>query len=886
LINRRFIVWLAVCWTLGIGLADQPMLTAGLFGAGIALLLIAAVMLNEAVPRAALLCLAVFCAGILWAYWSDHRGATGLPDLLEAAEKGYPPATFDVEVEGTIVSSIHVDGDRVQFQLRAALVKVNAEPAPRAVDETLQVQLKLLTEEEQLQANTWRRGERMRAAGELERPVGPSNEDGFDYRNYLKSTSHIHWLLRVKGAESTTVTRGSSNSIAAWLGRMDAVRDWLGARMDELYPTEQSGYMKGLVLGSSDDMDPEVYRQFSALGLTHILAISGLHVAVFLYVLHTSLRFLRISQERSLLIMAALTPLYVMLSGSSPSVVRAGLMAVIGLLAAYANRLKDGLHLLSASAILMLLWNPSYIHNVGFQLSYLVTAGLIVGVSPVRALLPQCKRGKAMFDLIAVTIVSQLVSFPISIYYFNQWNPLSIPANFVFVPLISFIVMPLGAASLALGPIWPLVGQWLASAGQTMNGLTFMLVQYTADLQGWQTVWAKTPIWWVAAWYIALGIGFKATGQWSIHRNASQEPASRAGAHDAITMPLTAGNQQTTAVSRRRLLVRAAAAAVMLAALLGYAWQPDSFDRTAQFSALDIGQGDSLLIRTGSGKHVLVDGGGTVVFGEQEEWQKRRDPFEVGRKVLVPLLKQRGVQAIDLLVITHLDADHIGGLQAVIESIPVRRIWWNGTLKQSGDAVKLIETALKRQIPMVEASAGMSWQPDASASIEVLWPSIEQAMSSTLREVKEQNESSVALKLTLYGRSFLLTGDIGMVTERAILEQLASVDACANNRSPASRTAYNPTDPPSDHCIDVLKVAHHGSKGSTSAEWLSYWRPAYAAISVGKDNVYRHPSKETLERLNAAGSKLWRTDRDGETTFAVKPNGELLVRWMHHKWAD
>ncbi|MBD3917907.1 ComEC/Rec2 family competence protein [Paenibacillus sp. PR3] len=882
MINRRIIVWLAVCWTLGIAVTSQPLLVKWLLSGGLILMLTAAVLMKESTSRAAVLCLAVCCAGSAWAAWSDYRGATGLPDLLKTAQSSYPPVTFEVEVEGMILSPIQVDGDSVQFQLQAASILVNAETTPRIINESIQVQLKLLTEEEQRKAYTWRRGEHMQVRGVLERPSGPSNEGGFNYRSYLQSTNHIYWLLRVKGAEQASVSPGAPYTIAAMLGHMDAIRSWLGSKMEELYPEEQAGYMKGLVLGNSDDMNPEVFRRFSALGLTHILAISGLHVAVFLYVVHALLRLIRVPRERALLMMAALTPFYVLISGASPSVVRAGLMAVIGLLAAYANRLKDGLHLLSASAILMLLWNPTYIHNVGFQLSYLVTAGLIVGVAPVRALLPRWRKGKALLDLVVVTLVAQFVSFPISIYYFNQWNPLSIPANFVFVPFISFIVMPLGAASLALGPIWTLVGQWLAAAGQTMNGLTFMLVQYTAELRGWQTVWAQPPIWWIVLWYVAMGIGFHAARQWSNYRQVNLERASASSAVDAITISLDSGGEQAgTTLSGQRQLAGMAASVMMIAALLGYAWMPDAFDRTAQFSMLDIGQGDSLLIRTGSGKHVLVDGGGTVAFGKKKEaWQVRQDPFEVGRKVLVPLLKQRGVHAIDLLVITHLDSDHIGGLQAVIESIPVRRIWWNGTVKHSEDAVKLMETALKLRIPMFEAAAGMNWQPDDGASLHVLWP--EASMSAArLREVGDQNESSVAFLLTLYGRTFLLTGDIGKASERMMVDHFADSSACTRDFS--MKTSFSTKN---KYCLDVLKVAHHGSKGSTTSEWLSYWKPVYAVISVGKDNLYRHPNAETLERLDHADVTVWRTDRDGETDFAVKPDGELSIRWSRHKWKD
>jgi Predicted hydrolase (metallo-beta-lactamase superfamily) len=361
------------------------------------------------------------------------------------------------------------------------------------------------------------------------------------------------------------------------------------------------------------------------------------------------------------------------------------------------------------------------------------------------------------------------------------------------------------------------------------------------------------------------------------------ERASASSAADAITIPLDSGSEQArSAISGHRQLAGMTAAVIMIAALLGYAWMPDAFDRTAQFSALDIGQGDSILIRTGSGKHILVDGGGTVTFGkEKESWQAKQDPFEIGRKVLVPLLKQRGVNAIDLLVITHLDSDHIGGLQAVLESIPVRMIWWNGTVKHTEDAAKLMETALKLRIPMFQAGAGMKWQPDDGASLDVLWPEAS-TTAAPLNEVDDQNESSVAFLLTLYGRTFLLTGDIGKASEREMLDQFADSSACERSNS----SKVMPLSTSNKYCLDVLKVAHHGSKGSTSSDWLSYWKPVYAVISVGKDNLYRHPNAETIERLIQAGVTVWRTDRDGETAFAVKPNGELSIRWSRHKWKD
>ncbi|WP_258168758.1 ComEC/Rec2 family competence protein [Paenibacillus sp. AR247] len=131
--------------------------------------------------------------------------------------------------------------------------------------------------------------------------------------------------------------------------------------------------MKGLIIGLQDDLDPETYAEFSQLGLTHILAISGMHVAVYVGCLLYIFSLLRLSREKSLLLVMLLVPLYVLLSGVSPSVVRAGIMSMIGLYAARKGMLKDGLNILSAAALLMLLWNPYYLLSVSFQLSFLVT---------------------------------------------------------------------------------------------------------------------------------------------------------------------------------------------------------------------------------------------------------------------------------------------------------------------------------------------------------------------------------------------------------------------------------------------------------------------------------------------------------------------------------
>nr|WP_283094385.1 DNA internalization-related competence protein ComEC/Rec2 [Paenibacillus sp. ATY16] len=821
-----------------------------------AALLLALVLVGQSTRRLAVVCLIGCMLAAGERLWADARNGSAL-DL--------PGASYEAEVTGTIVSAVEVDGDRAMFRVTADAVRVGGEAAPRKVRERLLVQVRLAEQPHQELAAAWHRGGSVRLAGELSRPAGVSNSGGFDYRRYLESSQHVHWLLKVKGIGAVQAAPGPGWTAASVLGRVDAARDWLGARMDRLYPADQSGYMKGLVLGIREDLDPEQFQQFSRLGLTHILAISGLHVAVFVYALGGVLRLLRLTRERLLLTLIAAVPFYVLLSGSSPSVVRAGLMTMLALLAARMDKLKDGLHLLAAAAVAMLIWNPSFIQDVGFQLSFAVTGGLILFVPPVRRAMPNWRKGKSLLDLLAVTVVAQAVSFPLTVYYFNQFHLLSIPANLILVPFISFIVMPIGAVALVFGLLWPLGGQLLAAVSVYANDWTFLLVSWLGEMDAVRTIWATPPLWWIAAWYLALAV---------LCRQLPAAPAAVRKETDE-TMPLqeaSAGMERDAApiwelLEERKLPIwRRRSTGLSLAmlagaALLFYAYFPDMLKRTADVDVLDVGQGDAIFIRTPQGKRILIDGGGTLSFRKPgEEWKQRSDPFEVGSKVVVPLLMKRGVHSLDLLVISHLDSDHIRGLQAVLDAIPVRAIAWNGSLKHAEDAEAIMRTALRKGIPLYRAEIGKEWKVDADTELTVLWPP---AAREGIPVVEDQNDDSVVLWMRIYQSTFLLSGDISSTAESAILSRMRDENTTLSSTTSSKKLSR----------IDVLKIAHHGSKYSTSEEWLRYWKPLQAAISVGATNTYGHPHPDVLKRLEEHGVTALRTDQNGEIRYRVGLSG-------------
>lgn len=851
-LTRRPVVWFAVSWAAGYAAAyDLQPAWAGIYSSMLFGLLLCAVWRWRAgagmlaALRAGLAALLV-CAAAAGVYAEYDRSNQTTVTASEADA---------VRFVGRIVTPVTVDGDRVAF--RAAAGKGMDWTAE---GEQFQINIRLLRQEEQTLAAAWRRGDAVVLEGTLKRPAESRNFGGFDYREYLR-LQHVHWQLSVKGTEALVITPPAQGEWGFWrlLRWNDRIREAIGERIELVFPEEQSGFMKSMLIGLRDDMDPQQFDRFSKLGMTHILAISGMHVAVFLGCVLWLLRRTGLTREACLKIGIVLVPVYVLLTGAGASIVRAGIMAMIGLYASYRNRLKDGLHVLMLAGTIMLVWNPYYLSDVSFQLSFLVTLGLILGVPALNRSLP-ARWKPPIRDAVSITVVAQLVSFPLTIYYFNQFSLLSFPANFLLVPVLSLFVMPAGSVAVAIGALTVSGGQAAAWLVARVNGFVLAVVEWLNGWDGPQMIWPKPGLPWVGAFYCLLAAC------------AAVLPEARspdAGGEEAGPM-LTPVRSRFAERLLRLIkgpwpLVLAAAA---MTGLLWYGYAPDRFSREGHVQFIDVGQGDSILIRSPIAKrHVLVDGGGTVVFRKPgEEWKQRKDPYEVGRKLLVPLLRQRGVQQLDYVVLTHQDADHSGGLQAVLEHIPVERLLFNGTLKRTPPVEKLFRTALERGTDLIPVYAGDRIELDEETSLHFLYP-LPPERRDAIRIEEEQNSSSVVFHMTMSGTRWLFTGDMDEKAERQLLAYWRSDESPGASGGTALDWSR----------VDVLKVAHHGSRSSTSELWLSAWRPAHAVISAGVNNIYRHPSPVVLDRLNRYGSTILRTDLQGEIQAKVK-DGRLYMR--------
>lgn len=857
---ERPIVVIALCWTLGYVLAYVwGLQDAGMYmvPAGIALCAI----LAAAKPRGwirILAALTVFtAAGWYGAY--DDRNRTLIAPAAEEVEQ--------VAFRGRLVTPVTVDGDRVSFQAVAERILLpdthrTSEHVGEAAGEKLQVSVRLLKQEEQLKAADWRRGDRIEMTGTLKRPPAARNFGAFDYRRYLYM-HHIHWQLTVKGTESIIVTPPDGDEWGMWrLARWnDTFRDALASKVDALFPAEQSGFMKGMLIGLTDEIDPEQFDAFSRLGLTHIIAISGLNVAIFLGCLIWLLRRIGVTRETYLWTAIAFVPLYIAATGGAPSIVRAGIMAIIGLYAAYRNRLKDGLHLAFVTGLGMLAWHPYYLTNVSFQLSFLVTIGIIVLVPKVGKLLPVTH--VKLRDALSITLVAQFVSFPLTIYYFNQFSLLSFAANLALVPVFSLVVMPVGTIAMLLGFVSMGVAGALAWFVAKVNELLFVLVIWCSELPLFQTIWPSPSIGWIVIYYGGL-VGLVLLGLQMKCQESSVSANESGPLLDSVFV-----FRWKTRFHRwnRRVLLPGSMLAFGVVLWAGY--DPlKGQSKPGQVQFIDVGQGDSILIRSpGEARHILVDGGGTVFFRKPgETWKERRDPYEVGRKTLVPLLKKRGIQQLDEIILTHQDEDHFGGLLAVLEDIPVKRLLFNGTLKPNPKVERLFETALDRGTQLVPVQAGDRLKVGTDTELLFLFPFGETAQEdrAKVRLESVQNPVSLVFMMEMEGTRWLFAGDIRVQEELELLERWSGL-------------------PPElgkglmEQPVDVLKVAHHGSKSSTAQQWLDVWRPKQAVISVGANNVYGHPSPLVTERLSSYGALIHRTDRHGEVQMTVK-DGQISVR--------
>ncbi|MBN1478113.1 DNA internalization-related competence protein ComEC/Rec2 [Candidatus Sumerlaeota bacterium] len=640
-------------------------------------------------------------------------------------------------------------------------------------------------------------GDEIEAEGFLHVQSPVRNPGGFDRQAW-------HRQRGVAGSVTVTVidtlrwTPGEPSPWASALRSMRHVRLWASGCLERQQGEEAGGFARAILLGERHALDPGDRHAFLLTGLGHLFAVSGLHTAMVFGLLLGGLRILRVPWRLSLAVAVASLVPFAALVGFRVSVVRAVILITALVFGRLIGRTVDSVSALALAALGVCVWDPLAPWQPGFQLSFLAVLTIALHAPLVRDLLGEDQGGlggllrRRLLAPALMLLAIHLALFPLMAQHFGLISWVSIPMNLLLVPM-GFLVLFGSAVSLLGAAIWP----WGANLiGACTGAITEALLALVRAVASWaDAAVSQTPLpWWlIGLWYLILFGGFAVV---------------RARGPDEIL--------------RRR--ARWAIAWLGLAALL--IWLPLTEFGTGRLRVtfLDVGQGDSTLIEMPSGAVVVVDGG-------------RREPTDMGLWVVEPALRARGIDGIDLLVATHPDSDHIGGLIHLLERFPVRRVA-EGDPRGSTDTLRLFRAAIEASgAEHVWLSRG-EVITDGRCVIAVLHPDPDPA-----RRAPDTNGNSVVLDVRWREVDILLMGDAEIPAEHQMMAALPPIDC------------------------DVLRTGHHGSGAATGAEFLAEVTPAVGILSVGRSNPHGHPHPDVLARLAEAGALILRTDELGAITL-------------------
>ncbi len=701
-----------------------------------------------------------------------------------------------VKVEGVV--SDEADVRDTYTNLRVAVSKVEVGGQERDVKGTVLVRAPRYPEYDY--------GDELKIEGLLETP--PELED-FSYREYLARQGIYSTLWR---PQVTLTARGQGNALKrALLAFKRRAQGVIALILHE----PQAALLTGILLGVETGIPADLMDAFSATGTAHIIAISGFNISI-IAGLFSRLSTRLFGKRRAMPVVIAGILLYSGLVGAPPPVGRAATLGCLYVIATHYGRQTDALTLLMAAAMLMTLRNPLTLWDLGFQLSFAATLGLIL-YTPLlqswferllsKALSPGTAKGvvEMLNEAFIVTLAAQITTLPIIVYHFRQLSLVTLLSNFLVLPAQPGVMLCGGLATIA-GLIWLPLGRGLGWVAWLFLTYTIRAVEITASIP-----YASLNLGHVSPGLVWLYYGLLA-GVMLVGR---KEPSRFKSLWRRLTDRL----------STKLLIAGLTVVAILI--WIAVAGLPDGKLHVVFF---DVGEGDAIFIETPRGQQILVDGGPSPTTLSSA--LGRRMPF--------------WDRSLDLVILTHADEDHIAGLIPVLERYRVGQVLDSGYQHSHPMYDRWLELIEERQIPAQLARAGMRIETGDGVGLVVLHPGPE-LMKYTDADA---NNNSVVTRLAMGQVSFLLPGDVEEVAE----------DVLVASGQPLAST--------------VLKIPHHGGNTSSSVAFLNAVNPELAVISVGADNRFGHPAPQVLERLEGlvGEGRILRTDERG--TIEVVTDGK------------
>jgi competence protein ComEC len=684
----------------------------------------------------------------------------------------------------------------------------------------------------------------------LKHPRNFKNPGAFDYRGHL----------RVRGiAAIGTLSKNSSIEklgtlpLPFYKSLQTSLRGGLLKTLEAEFPGDQGALLKAMLLGQKNHLSDTVKEAYIATGLSHLMAVSGLHVgfvAWTAFIIFWPLAFYSLLKYRSewaqsgaarkIAAFLCFFPVlfYLLLVGSKISALRAGFMVLIFLFAILVNRERNLFNILLITAFLFLIWNPQAVLDVSFQLSFSAMTGILLvmrhfahleddpidrmGEQPwYRRLLisppfeewqelssPQKwlhSTKKYFAASLLISLAVYVSTLPFLIFHFNQISLIGPFLNLFMIPLAS-ILIPLALISLTLGSVFPAVG-WLLSFPLHLLLEFFLAVpQFFATFPHASVYVPSPPHLWVLLYAFVL-----AGGTW-------------------LALEKTAIAKETSQKFQPVILMKVGLICASLSVLALMIW-PRLAERPSELlkvSILDVGQGESIFIEFPNRETMILDGGGFY-----------KNSLDVGKMVVAPFLWHQGIGHIDYLAASHSDQDHISGLESLVDLFSIGHFLDGFSGLNDSRIARLKQKALSKH------AVSVSLQPRVplnigEARLTSLHPGPEFILQTVAnRKNKVGNELSLVLRLEYREFSMLLTGDIGKSTEEYLVQQAAPLKAI------------------------FLKSPHHGSKYSNSSSFINTVRPQAVIFSSGYLNWMHHPHPEVVARYKSTGTKIWRTDLNG-----------------------
>lgn len=611
----------------------------------------------------------------------------------------------------------------------------------------------------------------------LELPSLSMNFGGFNYREYLysKNILAIGEELHSEDAKVKKLNLIESGSIK--------IREYISGIIDASYPKDEAQILKAILIGKSGNLEKDIKEFYQKAGIVHILVVSGAHIALIVASLKAMLDKLKISKRYYNFILITLIIIYVYVAGAGESVLRAGIVAVIALLAGICGRQNDSITTIFMSAFILAILNPMVIYSVGFQLSFAGALGIIIlnkKIVKCFNFLPQI-----IAESVSVSLAAQIFIIPVTAYHFNSINLIGMIASLVVMPIIN-LIMPLGFVG-----ILPFAKKILINVNYALISILTNDAKLFSLFDFFEIMVATPKVAYIVIYYLII----------------------------------------IACVSCKHYKKRLVACLIVCFAIISFVININS--NGLEINYIYVGHGDSIFIITPDKKTILIDTG--------DKYNYKDNTYDIAQKTVIPFVLDKGYKNIDLLILSHLDSDHAGGTETILENLNVKQILI-GKNSVNSERFKEIEKVCNKEGTRMNLVAAGNGFYLGDVKFSVLSP---------FEELNEtENNNSIVLLLEYKGTKALFMGDLESEGEDILLKKY-DIDA------------------------DILKVGHHGSITSTTEKFLNIVTPQIAIISVG-ERFASLPNKEVLERLK--GSKVYITKEDGGIQVTINKNGIIKLK--------